>query len=145
VDVAVGSYTWMIALIVLLAVVAVTIPWAVRTRRRMSRQAESFVRTGQVALREIKGLNPNQVWPLGVNEIRLGRKRDENDITLEGRNASRKHAVIRFERGHYVIHSLSEANPVIVNSQPVAQSHTLQPGDEIQLGDTVLRYEQNNN
>jgi len=68
----------------------------------------------------------------------------ENDIPLEGRNASRKHAVIRYERGQYVIYSQNADNPVIVNNTTVAQSHILRQGDEIQLGDTVLKYEQNN-
>jgi pSer/pThr/pTyr-binding forkhead associated (FHA) protein len=134
----------MIALIVLLAIVAVMIPIAVRTRKGMSRPVEVSIDSGQASLRELKGLNPNQVWPLGVNEVRLGRKRDENDISLEGRKASRKHAVIRHEAGHYVIYSLSADNPVIVNNTPVVRSYILQQGDEIQLGDTVLKYEQNN-
>jgi VWFA-related protein len=144
VDVAVGTYTWMIALVLLLAIIGVMIPMAMRARKRMSSAGEPLIKAEQVSLREIQGLNPNQIWPLGVNDVKLGRKRDENDIPLAGRNASRRHAVIRFERGHYVIYSLNVENPVLVNKSPVVQSQVLQPGDEIQLGDTVLKYDQNN-
>lgn len=142
VDVAVGTYSWMITLIVLVAIIAVMIPLATRKRKQMRRPNQPSIKAGQASLRETKGLNPNQVWPLGMNEVRLGRKRDENDIPLEGRNASRKHAAIRHEGGHYVIYSLSTDNPVVVNNVPIIQSRVLQPDDEIRLGDSIFMFGQ---
>jgi len=87
-------------------------------------------------------MNPDQIWPLGIAELRLGRKRDENDIPLQGLSASRRHAVIRFEQGEYIIQGVSANNPVIVNNETISQSHILRAGDVIQLGETTLRFEQ---
>ena len=86
-------------------------------------------------------MSPGQVWPLGNSQVRLGRKRDENDIPLKGLNASRRHAYISFEQGQYVIYPLSPNNPVLINNVPVVQRQVLQPGDVIRMGETTLRYE----
>ena len=92
-------------------------------------------------LRELEGLNPNQVWPLNMPEIRLGRKKTENDIPLLGANASRRHALIREYQGAYILYSLNPDNPVLVNNIPVVQQHSLRDGDVVRLGETVLRCE----
>ena len=97
---------------------------------------------GFAQLHELEGHSPDKVWSLGATEVRLGRKREENDIPLKGLKASRKHAVIRFERGQYVIEGLSPDNPVVVNDQAISQPRILQGGDVIKLGDTTLRFEQ---
>ncbi len=139
------SFGWLI-IPAALAVLAIVIPLSLRSRKRRSGSASgggtTKVKAGTVHLRELNGMNPDQVWPLGTAEIRLGRKRDENDIPLQGLNASRRHAVIRFEQGQYIIQGLSANNPVIVNNEPISQPRALQTGDVIQLGDTTLRFEQ---
>jgi VWFA-related protein len=146
VNVQVGGYSGMIVLIVL-AIAALVIPIAMRSRRRAGRSANMVVSSGvasaggQPLLRELDGVSPNQVWPLGMSEVRLGRKRDENDIALKGLKASRRQASIRFEQGLYAIYSLSANNPVLVNDKPVVQMQVLKPGDLIRLGETVLRFE----
>lgn len=139
-----ANNSWLV-IVGVLVVAGVLIPLALRNKRRMSSPRTSAPRKeqakiGQAKLREMEGLNPNQIWPL-TNEVRLGRKTDENDIPLQGVSASRRHALIRFEQGRYVIHNLSSNNPTIVNNAPVPQQRALQPGDVIRLGETVLRYE----
>ena len=86
-------------------------------------------------------MSPNQTWPISTDEVRLGRKRDENDIPLKGLSASRHHAVIRCIQGEYVIFTLNPKNPVIVNDQPVIDQQILHNGDLIRAGETVLRFE----
>ena len=145
VNVEVGSYSWMAPLIVL-ALAALIIPIALRSRRRTGKSKTAvFVPTGsgsgQPVLREMEGMSPNQVWPLGTSEVRLGRKRDENDIPLKGLNASRRQASIRYEQGQYVIYTLSANNPVLVNNSPVTNMQALKAGDIIRLGETVLHFE----
>ena len=141
VNVQVGSYSWLIILIVL-AAAALVIPIGIRARRRNRQVISGQPLSGQPLLREIEGLNPGQVWPLGNSEVRLGRKRDENNIPLQGLKASRHHALITLEGGRYIIASLSPDNPVIINNQPVPGKQVLHPGNIIQLGETTLRYEQ---
>jgi VWFA-related protein len=135
---------WFAGLIVL-AVAAILIPMSLRSRRKRGKALAgapaSAALTGTPCLRELEGMSPGQVWPLGTAEVHLGRKREENDIPLQGLKASRKHAVVRFENGQYVLYSLNPANPAIVNGAPVSDSYVLRPGDTLQLGETVLRYE----
>jgi VWFA-related protein len=147
VNVHVGNYSWMFILIVL-AVAALIVPIAMRSRRRRAMPPVGLTPgaavasvAGRTALRELEGMNPNQVWPLGVSEVRLGRKRDENDIPLQGLKASRRQGLIRFEDGLYVVYSLSAGNPVLVNEMPVPQMQVLKPGDLIRMGDSVFRFE----
>ena len=139
------SFGWLI-IPGALAVLAIMIPLALRTRRRRAGVVgvvpSTKVKTGAAQLRELNGMNPDQVWPLGIAELHLGRKRDENDIPLQGLSASRRHAVIRFEQGEYIIQGVSANNPVIVNNETISQSHILRAGDVIQLGETTLRFEQ---
>ena len=103
-------------------------------------EANLPVAAGQAVLREMEGLNPNQVWPLTADEIHLGRKKDENDIPLQGLRASRRHADIRRYEANYVIYSLSQENPVLINNEPVVQQ-VLQPRDVIQAGESIFRFE----
>jgi len=145
VNIEVGSYSWMVPLIVL-AIAALIIPIALRSRRRVGKPKMAGVvsagsGSGQPVLREMEGLNPNQVVPLGMSEVRLGRKRDENDIQLKGLNASRRQASIRYEQGQYVIYTLNPNNPALVNNSPVTNKAALKGGDIIRLGETVLRVE----
>jgi hypothetical protein len=140
VNVQVGNYSWMVPIIVL-AVAAVIIPIAVRSRRRMGASPSGKGPASPSVLRELEGLNPGQAWPLGSAVIRLGRKRDENDIPLKGLKASRRHALIKFENGQYVVQSLSPDNPVLINGEPVTDRQILKSGDLIQLGETKMRYE----
>lgn len=143
-----------IALLAVLAVAAVMIPLAFRGRRRRRSQgatgtaaggagvaAAVTLQSGQAYLQEESGHSPGQVWPLGDGEMRLGRKRDENDLPLKGRRASRNHAIIRNQNGSYIIFSLNPQNPVVINDQPINQQHVLQPGDVIYAGETMLRFE----
>ncbi|MDI6696262.1 MAG: Ig-like domain-containing protein [Anaerolineales bacterium] len=93
------------------------------------------------SLLESKGLNPGHVWELPPGgEVRLGRKRDENDIPLIGISASRRHALIRYQDGAYVIYSLKPENPTLVNGVGVQQK-ALQAGDVIQLGDSIFQFQ----
>lgn len=61
------------------------------------------------------------------------------DILLEDPMVSRKHAVI--ERGHDGIRVLDDRslNGVLVNGERVELARTLGDGDEVQIGDFVLR------
>jgi hypothetical protein len=137
-----GDLSGLIVIIVL-AFAALIIPFALRSRKHKQTAAVGVVGapTGKLVLYELEGMNPNQVWPLDFSEVKLGRKREENDIHLKGLKASRHHAVIRFEQGKYFIYSLNPANPVTINNFPVAQKQALVRGDVICLGETVLRFD----
>ena len=146
-----GGPWWIIVVVVVVA--GLMIPLVLRSRR--SKQAVESLPTevpgpgpvpgtggfASASLRELDGLAPNQVWPLAGSEIRLGRKRDENDIPVKGLSASRQHAVIYLQGNQHIIASLKPDNPALVNGQPVLQPRLLRNGDEIRIGETILRYE----
>ena len=140
-----GPLAIVIAVVV---VAALIIPLGLRSRKRRTKTAISgessegseHAPSGSMVLLELSGLNPNHVWSFESSEIRLGRKRDANDIPLQGTRASRRHAVIQFQQGECIVTSLNPENPILVNNVPVTNK-ALSPGDILKAGDTVLRFE----
>ena len=101
-----------VVVIIVLAFAALVIPLALRSRTRKGKARSAVAgrdghSSSRPALFELEGLTPNQIWQLGASEVKLGRKGEENDVPLKGLNASRRHAVIRFEMGEYVIYTLN--------------------------------------
>jgi pSer/pThr/pTyr-binding forkhead associated (FHA) protein len=54
--------------------------------------------------------------------------------------ASRRHAQIRHEDGSYVLTDLGSTNGTLVNEEFVNGSRSLQQGDRITIGNTVLEF-----
>jgi hypothetical protein len=152
-----------IVVLVALAAFMLIIPLALRSRRKLRPAAAAAVMPvspqneeplpptvppaqaapaagGQAVLVQTDAAAPGFVWPLTLEEIRLGRKRDENDIPLTSTQASRRHAVIRQHGGSYIVYSLSPENPARVNGAAI-QQQVLNPGDELQLGEHTFRFE----
>jgi FhaA, N-terminal domain/FHA domain len=77
------------------------------------------------------------VGPTGAT---LGRSR-QCDLVLDDPNVSRQHAEIRPRGGSWVLTDLGSTNGSRVNGRPVSGSDVVRPGDEIELGATVLRFE----
>ena len=77
------------------------------------------------------------VGPAGVT---LGRSR-QSDVVLNDPNISRQHAEIRPRGGSWVLTDLGSTNGSRINGRPVERSEVIRPGDEIELGSTVLRFE----
>ena len=80
-------------------------------------------------------------YPLGADETLIGRN-PTTDVTLLDENISREHALILrdLESGTYTIEDLQSTNGTKVNGK-VVRSKALAPGDEIQIGHTVFRFE----
>ncbi|RME03048.1 MAG: FHA domain-containing protein [Planctomycetota bacterium] len=76
--------------------------------------------------------------PLG-QICRIGRSED-NDLTLPKRYISRRHALVSYVNGQYVIKDLGSKNPVLINSHPI-QEHILQNGDIIEICDFKFRFQ----
>ena len=76
-------------------------------------------------------------WNGGQSEVLLGRL-DDCDVVLGSGAVSRKHARLFFRDGNWVIRDLGSTNGTRVNGVAVGRSR-LQPGDEVVLGDTLVR------
>lgn len=83
--------------------------------------------------------------PGGTPEITLGRMEGPTyrHVQLPAQTVSRMHARMRYEQGRWQIANLSPTNPVLINGEPLdadGQSHTLNEGDQVELGEVVLRF-----
>jgi hypothetical protein len=77
--------------------------------------------------------------PLGEQPLVIGRNADCGVVVADAR-ASRKHAEIRAQGNGFVVHDLDSMNGTLVNGTAIRE-HPLADGDEVRLGNTVLRFE----
>lgn len=76
---------------------------------------------------------------IGSQGATLGRGR-QADIVLNDPNISRKHAEIRPRGGSWVITDLESTNGSQLNGRRVDGTEVLRPGDEIELGASVMTF-----
>jgi hypothetical protein len=77
--------------------------------------------------------------PLGEQPLVIGRNADCGIVVADAR-ASRQHAEIRAQGNGFVVHDLDSMNGTLVNGTAIRE-HPLADGDEVRLGNTVLRFE----
>lgn len=80
-----------------------------------------------------------QQVPLGGQPLWIGRSPD-CALQLNDPRISRRHAQIRREEGYHLLEDLDSKNGTLVNQDRIT-SRRLEPGDTIQLGGTLLRYQ----
>lgn len=83
-------------------------------------------------------LNGNQVYPLQMPVINLGR-RPENQVILDDPRVSRSHAQLRLTRGQYILCDLNSTGGTFVNGVQITQCY-LRPGDVISLAGVSIIY-----
>lgn len=86
----------------------------------------------------IKGTDEGKQFELGEGTFGIGRDA-RNAVRLHDTEVSRSHAECRSTPEGHRICDLGSANGTFVNNQPV-KDVLLQPGDHIQLGQTILVY-----
>ena len=77
---------------------------------------------------------------VGSGGATMGRSR-QCDVTVDDPNVSRNHAEVRPRGGSWVLTDLGSTNGSRLNGHRVEGSEVLKPGDEIEVGTTVLRFE----
>lgn len=103
---------------------------------RVAEPLEERARTrGQSALL-LMGGRRLVVGPAGVT---LGRSR-QCDVMVDDPNVSRTHAEVRPRGGSWVFADLGSTNGSRLNGRRVEGPEVLKPGDEIELGTTVLKF-----
>ena len=70
----------------------------------------------------------------------LGRSR-ECEIVVEDPNVSRQHAELRPRGGAWVISDLGSTNGTRVNGRTINGPEVVQPGDEIEIGSSLITFE----
>lgn len=66
--------------------------------------------------------------------------RDPRGLQLNDARISRSHATVEQSEGRYLLHDLGSTNGTSLNGQPVSGDATLQDGDRIVLGQTVIKF-----
>ncbi len=77
------------------------------------------------------------VGPAGVT---IGRSR-QCDVVLNDPNISRQHAEIRPRGGSWVLTDLGSTNGSCINGRRIDHPEVVKPGDEIEVGTSVIRFE----
>lgn len=77
---------------------------------------------------------------VGDRGATVGRSR-QCEIVVEDPNVSRRHAELRPRGGSWVFTDLGSTNGSRVNGRPVDGPTVVKPGDEIELGTAVMRFE----
>jgi DNA-binding CsgD family transcriptional regulator len=78
-------------------------------------------------------------YPLTTDSVTIGRG-PGNFLTLQDdRKVSRSHLELRLSDGQWTLVDLSSRNGTLVNRRPVVHC-SLRDGDQIQVGDTTLRF-----
>ena len=72
-------------------------------------------------------------------EVVIGRSRG-CELMLQAGQASRRHAAVRFEDGRFRVRDLGSTHGTFVNGESLASEHVLQPGDRIEIGETVVTF-----
>jgi pSer/pThr/pTyr-binding forkhead associated (FHA) protein len=109
-----------------------------RTVLRSNTGPQGQGRLGIVRIEE--GKEPGRIYEVRKDSLSIGRSR-ESDIFLEDLAVSRLHAsIVNMGNGNYALRDEGSANGTKVNGQtvPKYQPYSLQEGDKIQLGQTVL-------
>ena len=106
------------------------------TSERMSEPLEERGRArAQTALLLIEGKRV-VIGPAGAV---IGRGR-QSDVVLSDPNVSRQHAEIRPRGGSWVLTDLGSTNGSQLNGRRIEGSEVLRPGDEIELGASMLTF-----
>ena len=91
------------------------------------------------SLNVIQGAQAGTHFELSKRPLSIGREAGR-DIQITDPKVSRKHAVVRFENGGYVIVVASARNGVKLNGLKIGEQAALSEGDQLGMGDTVLQF-----
>jgi len=77
---------------------------------------------------------------VGPSGATIGRSR-QCDVVIDDANVSRKHAEVRPRGGAWVITDLGSTNGSSLNGRRIEHPEVIQPGDEIEIGTSVITFE----
>jgi len=83
------------------------------------------------------GAQAGMEFPMDRPVVRIGRG-SGSDIILQDSQASRQHAEISQQGDQLFVRDLGSTNGTLVNGERITGPRLLQPGDSIQIGDTML-------
>jgi len=100
----------------------------------------SVANTRAATLTCLTGLDAGCSHPVALNETQIGRG-DMCAVRIRDRAVSRRHARIVRQRTSDLIEPMPDTNGLFVNGEPVRKATVLRPGDVIEMGQSLLRYD----
>jgi hypothetical protein len=91
------------------------------------------------ALLTRKKPDAGKTYVIDKDGLTLGRS-NQCDVVVQGATVSRRHAVIRYENGGYLLEDVSSGGGVLINGQR-QKSCALKNGDEIGVGAAVFEFQ----
>jgi predicted component of type VI protein secretion system len=104
------------------------------------RVAEPLQESAQVRAQKAILVVDGKRLMVGDRGATVGRSR-QCEIVVEDPNVSRRHGELRPRGGSWVFTDLGSTNGSRVNGRPVEGPTVVRPGDEIELGTAVMRFE----
>ena len=92
-------------------------------------------------LKVVKGLTPEQIFPLERDSSVMGRHPD-CDIVVDVGAVSRRHAKVMRIGGAVCVEDMQSRNGTFVNEELISRTHFLRSGDQIRICDVVLTYDE---
>lgn len=96
--------------------------------------------TRAATLTVLTGPDSGNVIPLAFEQLLIGRGEDCT-LQIRDKSVSRRHARLTLRDTRAIIEDLRGANGTFLNGAPVKRRASLFPGDVIELGQTLLRYD----
>ncbi|MFQ6104495.1 MAG: FHA domain-containing protein [Candidatus Glassbacteria bacterium] len=120
----------------------VVIPFPIRTvyLHRGKPHPEEWKEPYRHRLQVLSGLRKGESFPLEGTALKIGRG-EECEIDLRDPVTSKEHARIEFKDGAYFIKDMKSKHGTFVNDVKIDSSR-LRSGDEIKIGESVLRFEE---
>jgi pSer/pThr/pTyr-binding forkhead associated (FHA) protein/NADPH-dependent 2,4-dienoyl-CoA reductase/sulfur reductase-like enzyme len=99
-----------------------------------------------LALRVRRGPLKGQLFPLNQSPMTVGRN-PESHIIIRNETVSWRHAMFKQEDMQWFVRDLGSSNRTFLNDKALEpnQAYPLQPGDRLQIGDTLLEVTQHAN
>jgi pSer/pThr/pTyr-binding forkhead associated (FHA) protein len=102
------------------------------------RDAAAAAKGGSALLALVEDGSVVKEFSLEGERMVIGRL-EGSDVQISDPGASRRHAEVRRDGNDYVLVDLGSTNGTLVNEAPVSE-HTLEEGDRITIGRTVLEF-----
>jgi pSer/pThr/pTyr-binding forkhead associated (FHA) protein len=88
-----------------------------------------------------EGTDRGREFPLAARHVRVGRGAD-NGVVLSDLSVSRHHIAVHFDGARYAVEDLGSGNGTVVNGVHIDGKVILRNGDLVELGTTILRFQQ---
>lgn len=87
-----------------------------------------------------EGTVQEQVWPVGLEEVTIGRSRGNTIQIRDDAAVSRRHAVLHVHSGQYILRDLNSTKGTYVDDQQIDVERVLHGDEIVQFGDTWFTF-----